>query len=144
MIGCCWYSATRLAYCDGSTRKVVVCPYHFSTHVTHSVVTEDTPFTGYEPKYTFNDSQKLAGQATPIPLEGNLSRSMMSSSLPALPSVPSDHFYDTMEITNPPAVQVKICVQEGAPCRRTVWTRRKSKHCLNRTSGEVSIRNKKI
>ena len=31
----------------------------------------------------------------------------MSSSLPVLPSVPSDQFYDTVEITNPTTVQVE-------------------------------------
>ena len=42
-----------------------------------------------------------SGQVTPIPPGGNVSRSTMSSSLPALPTVPSDPFYDTMEIADP-------------------------------------------
>ena len=36
-----------------------------------------------------------SGQATPIPQGGNVSRRTLSTSLPALPSVPSDRFYDT-------------------------------------------------
>ena len=53
-----------------------------------------------------------SGQAAPIPLGGNLSRSMMSTSPPALPSTLLDQFYDTMEITNPPTVQVESVRRE--------------------------------
>ena len=51
-------------------------------------------------------------QTTPIPPGGNLSRSMMNSSLPALPSIPSDQFYDIMETTNPLTLQVEA-VRKG-------------------------------
>ena len=47
------------------------------------------------------------GQATPIPPGGNLSRSMMSGSLPVLFSMPSDQFYDDMETANWQTMQVE-------------------------------------
>ena len=47
------------------------------------------------------------GQVTPIPPGGNLTRSLMSSSLPTLPSFPSDQFCDIMETRNPPAMQME-------------------------------------
>ena len=47
------------------------------------------------------------GQGTPIPLGGNLTRSMMSSSLPALLSVPPDQFYGTVAVPNAQAMQVE-------------------------------------
>ena len=53
-----------------------------------------------------------SGQATPSPLRGHLSRSMMSSSLATLPSVLSDQFYDTMEITIPTTMQVESASTE--------------------------------
>ena len=40
------------------------------------------------------DSLTRSGQATPIPQGGNVSRRTTSNSLPAPPSVPSDHIYD--------------------------------------------------
>ena len=52
-----------------------------------------------------------SGQATPIPQGGNVSRRTLSTSLPALPSVPSDRFYDTVEITNPTTIAHGICWQ---------------------------------
>ena len=72
-------------------------------------VTEDTPFTSYALKYNSMARRKLLmrGQATRNLLGRNLSRSMMCSSLPALLSKPSDQFYDTVEIPNPPTVQMK-------------------------------------
>ena len=47
------------------------------------------------------------GQATPISVGGNLSSSMMSSALPALPSVHSDQFYDTLLISTSAAMHMK-------------------------------------
>ena len=64
-------------------RKVVVCPFHNTAHITHSVV--------WRLQKTYNFSQVMnpttnqwlaenllvrSGQATPIPPGGNLSRSM--------------------------------------------------------------------
>ena len=67
-----------------------------------ALVAEDIhPFTGCDPKHKSMARRNLlmrTGQATPIPMGGNLSRGMMSSSLPALLSVPSDPFYDTRDI----------------------------------------------
>ena len=46
------------------------------------------------------------------PSGGNLSRSMMSSSLPAPHSTPSDHLYDIMETTSLATLQVKSVRRE--------------------------------
>ena len=51
--------------------------------------------------------RQKSGQATPIQLVGHLSRSMMSSSLPALPSAPSDPFCDTVDISSQPVLQLE-------------------------------------
>ena len=56
---------------------------------------------------TRRDLLMRGGQPQPIALGGNLSRSMMSSSLPALP-IPSDQFYDIVETTNQPTMQVSV------------------------------------
>ena len=67
------------------------------------------------------------GQATPIPLGGNLSRSMMINSRPALP-IPSDDFYDTMEITDPTTMQVELA-DRGEPMQ---------KHCMDQEDMKTS------
>ena len=91
----------------------VSIPHSYTARIKHSVVftvTEDMNSSPRcEPKYNFDESKNVlmrSGQATPIPLGGNLSRSMMINSLPALPT-PSDDLYDTMEIMNPRTVQVE-------------------------------------
>ena len=102
-----------------------------------------TFFTGYEPKYEFNDSQKLLmryGQATPILLGGNLSRTVMSSSRQALPSVPSDQFYDTLEITNLPAVHIESA-SRGEPNADALYGGYEN-IVLRMESQELSIRNR--
>ena len=52
----------------------------------------------------------------------------MSNSLQALPSIPSYQFYETMEITNPPAMQVESASREEPNADVIVWTRRIRKH----------------
>ena len=54
------------------------------------------------------------GQVPPIPLGGHVSGNTMISSLPELPSIPSDQFYDTVEITNPTTMQVESA-SKGEP-----------------------------
>ena len=56
----------------------------------------------------------------------------MSASLPALPSTPSDQFYESMEITNPPTMQVESVRREefGADAFKT--TKRICTHYLEK------------
>ena len=91
----------------------VSIPHSYTARIKHSVVfcgyRRHELFTRCEPKYNFDESKNVlmrSGQATPIPLGGNLSESMMINSLPALPT-PSDDLYDTMEIMNPRTVHVE-------------------------------------
>ena len=87
---------------EKESRRVSI-PHSHTAHITHSV------FFG---SYRRHFSQVMSpinllmrnGQATPISLGGNLTRSMMNSSLPALPSIPSDQFNDVMEPTDPPTM----------------------------------------
>ena len=127
-----------------SERKDVVCSFHtpHTAHLKHSVIfaiTEDMRLSqGTSPSTNAislhrEDLLTRSGQVTPIPQEGNVSRRTTSNSLPALPSVPSDHFYDTLEITNPTTMQVDL--QAGAtPCRRRIvrTRRRRTNHYLER------------
>ena len=87
-----------------------------AAHAVHSVVlrlSEDITFDLSRAQSTNTNSVNgidltmRNGQVTPIPLGGNVSRGPMGSSLPALPSVPSHKFYDTMEISSPTTMQVK-------------------------------------
>ena len=123
-----WYSdiAKNIATAVLGSRCVSI-PVSNTAHITHSevfVVTDDvhlsqvvSPSTN---SMTRSNLLMRNGQATPIPLGGNLSRSMMSSSLQTRPSVPSDQFYDTMEIANPLVVQMESASRRGIQCRRTV------------------------
>ena len=93
------YVHTKLIHCAPQTLRgfVVVEDVQFSQVMrpsTHSM--------------TRRNRQITNGEARPIPLGGNVSRSMMNSSLPApaLSLVPSDQFYDTMEITIPMQVEL--------------------------------------
>ena len=122
-LGLCWYSAISLRYCNGSTRKgKSFCVHTTLTHcvpqtLSGFVVTEDIHFSQVMMPSTSSMTRRnllmRSGQATPVLLGGHLSRSMMSSSLPAHPSVLSEQFFDTVEITNPPFTQVE-----------SAWTRR--------------------
>ena len=79
------------------------------------------------------------GQATPNPLGGNLSRSMMSNSLPAIPIL-SDDFYDTNHKSDDCASG--ICKQEGTHCRRTDGPEECENVTLRMKSPEPSFRNR--
>ena len=81
---------------------------HFAHQNTPCVaVTEDTHLSQVMSSSTRTNSMNRRdlmmrkGEVTPIALGGSVSRNTMRCSLPALPSAPSDQFYDTMEITNP-------------------------------------------
>ena len=82
------------------------------------------------------------GQGTPIPLGGSVSRSTMSSSLPTLPSVPSDQLYDTMEITKPTTMQVESASREEPSADASYGPGRDENRILRMTSQESSIRHK--
>ena len=94
---------------DGGIRRGKLrVPYH--THTLHCEralcsfcgYTKHTPFISHEPKYNSTVRRNVlirSGQVTYVLLGGNLSRSMMSSSLPALPSVNSAQFFEIVEIT---------------------------------------------
>ena len=119
-----------------SERNVVVCPFHtpHTAHLKHSVVLTGTGHmrlsqgTSPSTNATSMNREDLlmrSGQVTPILQEGNVSRRTTSNSLPALPSVPSDHLYETVELTNPTTMQVDL-LAGATPCRRrVVWTRRR-------------------
>ena len=65
-----------------------------------------------------------SGQATPTARGGNLSKKYDEQlTTSTLSSVPSDQFYDTMEISNSTAIQVESASRGDTPCRRPVWTR---------------------
>ena len=114
-LGCCWYSAVALRVATAVLGKKSLCVHTTFLHCAHETLSgfcgyrRHELFTWCEPKHKFDESKNVlmrSGQATPIPLGGNLSRSMMINSLPALPT-PSDDLYDTMEIMNPRTVQVE-------------------------------------
>ena len=125
-----------------SERKVVVCQFHIphTAHLKHSVVFTGTGHMrlsqGMSPSTNAislhrEDLLMRSVQVTPILQEGNVSRRTTSNSLPALPSVPSDHFYDTVEITNSTTMQVDL-LAGTTPCRRRiVRTRRRRKKYLD-------------
>ena len=106
----------RLAHCDGGSRKGKSLYVHttFQVCAHHSlrglVVTEDIRLSHVLRTRTIKMARRNLlmgnGQTTADSSCGKISRSLLSSSLPALPSVSSDQFYDVMEATNPPTVQV--------------------------------------
>ena len=75
------------------------------------------------------------GQATPIPQGGNGSRRTMSNSLPALPSVHSDEFHDTVEITNPTTMQ-----KESASRSNTM----QKTHCIDQEGVKTLSRDQNL
>ena len=66
----------------------------------------------------------------------------MSSSLPTLSSVPSDQFYDIVEITNPPTMQVESVRREESESD-ALYARGGYEHIMLRMeSHELSSRNR--
>ena len=122
IIESCWCSVIAF---DGSTRKaksLCVHPTFLTLRTSNtpwfSLVQETCAFHRFMSPSTNaismnrEDLLMRSVQVTPVLQEGNISRRTTSNSLPALPSVPSDHLYDTVEITNPTTVQVDL--QAGA------------------------------
>ena len=98
----CWCSVIAF---DGSARKgTSLCVRTTLLHCAPQAlrgfaVTDDTHLSQVMSPSTRThsmnreDSLTRSGQATPIPQGGNVSGRTVSNSLPAPPSVPSDHFY---------------------------------------------------
>ena len=121
----------RFAYCDASTRnKESRCASISSSYALQTfrrcAATEDIHLSQVMSPSTRTNSINRRnllvrnGQATPILQGGNVSRRLMSSSLPALPAVLLD--YDIMEITNPTTMQVESA--SGDNSMQIVWTSR--------------------
>ena len=103
IIGTVWWlvHCYRLAHStavNGKKSRCVSKPHPYTAHITHSVSLclhkTYTFFAGYEPKYNAMNRWNLrmrSGQVMPIPPGWDPSRTMRSSSLPALP-ITSDLF----------------------------------------------------
>ena len=110
----------RLTCCDGRTRKKKsLCVHTKFLHSAHQtlrafVVAEDIQLSQVKYKYKFDDSHKLTDEKRPSHADSSGRKCLQKYDDQFTPStsIPSDQFYDTMEITSSTTMKMESASRE--------------------------------